>query len=155
MLGLGGGILGHPWISPQVPNGLNTIASEDLNNDGNPDLVVSTGNVSGAVAVALGLGDGTFGATTAYVLDNPYVTSSVRPGVALRDLNGDDRVDMIMGDNILDGAVVFLGNGDGTFPVNGGAGQPDTVLVRDLNHDGNQDLATAGNFVVAIYAGRG
>jgi len=157
LLGLGGGGLGNPWSSPQVPNGLNTIQSEDLNNDGNPDLVISTGDSSGAVVVALGSGDGTFAAATEYVLDNVYVSGGVRPGIALRDMNGDDRVDLIAGDKVLDGVVVLLGNGDGTFPVIGGLGywQPATAIVRDLNHDGNQDLATAGGSTVATYTGQG
>ncbi|MGA7446806.1 MAG: FG-GAP-like repeat-containing protein [Terriglobales bacterium] len=77
--------------------------------------------------------------------------------VAVADLNGDGRMDLVVADGLNDtyccGEVaVLLGNGDGTFQpavVYGtGAYDASSVAVGDVNGDGIPDLI-AGNFCLA------
>ena len=78
--------------------------------------------------------------------------------VAIGDLNGDGRPDLVTANNGVSGdsdeyvgatASVLLGNGDGTFaprtdfgPV-GTSASPSSVAIADLNGDGRLDLAVA------------
>jgi hypothetical protein len=159
-----------------------SVAASDLNGDGHPDLVVTSGCQNAAdcvsvVSVLLGNGDGTFQAPVSYSSGGVYATS-----VAIADLNGDGRQDLAVANEcqVLDpsGGVcwgyapgevsVLLGNGDGTFqaPVsyNSNAYQAFSVAVADLNHDGHPDLAVVSacqsesncvNGVVGVLLGNG
>ena len=63
------------------------------------------------MSVLLGNGDGTFAA------QQTFATGSCPPSVAVADLNGDGKPDLIVA-NYNDNTVsVLLGNGDGTFPT--------------------------------------
>ena len=133
-------------------------AVADFNGDGKQDLV---GNVvAGGVTVMLGNGDGTF--------QNPIytpVTMGYSRWLTAGDVNGDGKADVIIADgngvNNQTGnseITVLLGNGDGTFQLEGhyaapptpdggfdgnGAGDvvnPEDVMVADLNHDGKLDV---------------
>jgi hypothetical protein len=138
-----------------------SVAASDLNRDGHPDLVVTSGCQNAAdcvsvVSVLLGNGDGTFQAPVSYSSGGVYATS-----VAIADLNGDGRPDLVVANEcqVLDpsGGVcwgyalgevsVLLGNGDGTFqaPVSysSNAYQAFSVAIADLNGDGHPDLAVA------------
>lgn len=83
-------------------------------------------------------------------------TSNERASAALGDLNGDGRLDVVLPFGSFIGALVHLGNGDGTF----GAGTlllaPDLrgVALADLNNDGRLDLVTAGLFM-SVFLGNG
>ena len=78
----------------------------------------------------------------------PYATGSNPVSVALYDLNGDSKLDLIVTNAGSNTVSVLLGNGDGTFQskvdyaVGGG---PETFAVGDLNHDGKLDLAVANS----------
>jgi len=87
----------------------------------------------------------------------------VGPGptsVAVSDLNGDGRPDVVVGNrcpssgDCTNGIVsVLLGEGDGTFraPVNYGTGGWNftfTVAIVDLNVDGKPDLVVSNNFTL-------
>jgi hypothetical protein len=138
--------------------GLNAVSVgvADVNGDSKLDLLV--GNEygipcchGGAVGVLLGNGDGTFQAAVAYDSGGLFAE-----GIAIVDINGDHKLDLVVANNCLDanacpsngGALsVLLGNGDGTFhsaaPYRSGGIDAYSVAVGDLNEDGRPDLLVA------------
>src|SRR5205823_4462400 len=119
------------------------IASGDLNNDGNADLVVTDGERS--AYVALGNGDGTFGAFSRIQLGNDPL------GIVIGDFNRDGILDLAVAifgpETSSNGKVaILIGVGDGSFepPVLYDLTHNGVRLVTtDLNHDGKLDLAVA------------
>jgi len=122
-----------------------SLAVADVNGDGKPDLVVAecvdgscTGG-DGAVTVLLGNGDGTFRSAVAYDSGGGSNT-----GVAIADVDGDGKPDLIVANSYSSTVGVLLGNGDGTFQRAqtygpGGIG-PVLIVVADVNGDGKPDL---------------
>jgi hypothetical protein len=140
-----------------------SVVIADLSGDRRPDLVVANAGSFSApdstLSVFLGNGDGTFGLRT-------DVATGVRPfSVAVEDLNGDDRLDLVVanfGATIDPGSTVsvFLGNGDGTFQRRTDFGTgigPSAVAIGDLNGDGRQDLAVTNLLAntVSVLLGNG
>jgi hypothetical protein len=115
----------------------------DVNGDGYQDLVSE--NDGGGVAVALGNGDGTFGAPTV------FPAGDALNGITIGYVNGDSFADIIAS-NSNDGTVsILLGAGDGTFaaPITAAADVPfpsDTDL-GDFNEDGYADLVLKGSLL--------
>jgi Bacterial Ig-like domain (group 3)/FG-GAP-like repeat len=135
-----------PVTSP--PQGGPYLATGDINRDGKPDLVVSTG---GGLFTYTGKGDGTFTPGTS------YVTINSDGFITVTDLDGDGNPDIYVGDangGVFRGdstdtniAYALMGNGDGTF-----SGAPEVAGIYtgsnlgDVNNDGQQDLiVTSGN----------
>lgn len=126
------------------------VAVADVNGDGKPDLIVANCAPSGSsncvqdhgvVGVLLGNGDGTFQPAITYS-SGAYVATSV----AVADLNGDDRLDLLVGHQ--DGSLdVLLGNGDGTFQPAAthpsGGTYTGSVAVADVNGDRKPDVIVA------------
>jgi Bacterial Ig-like domain (group 3)/FG-GAP-like repeat len=124
------------------------------------DIVTANEDFPGTVSVLLGKGDGTF-QTAAHV----PIGQEARPfSVALADLNGDGRLDIVT-TNLLDlaqtkaGIDVLFGNGNGTFgatqfiPSNG---MVSSVVTADLNGDGSPDIVGTGqNLDVFLNRGDG
>ena len=136
----------------QYPDGL---ATTDLNGDGKLDLIV-TGrllNNSGALAVLLGNGDGTF--QPAIMLG---ATANI-PQVTITDVNNDHKLDLVVPDG--QNVGVYLGNGNGTFRaeiLNPTEDYTSVVAVGDFNGDGNPDVAVSDGFdfiTVSILLGNG
>ena len=133
-----------------------TLATGDINNDGNLDLIVTSIDdvSSGGIAVLLGNGDGTF--QTPVLFTNDHGTTLT---VALADVNGDGSLDLLAGSSA-GGVDVFLGNGDGTFqaPVNYGSSlgsQINKVAVADMNGDGFLDIVVANGSSISVLTGMG
>jgi hypothetical protein len=119
------------------------LTSGDTNADNFPDIVSSTvqdtnngtQDVGNTLFVLLGDGKGGF-KTTTYLSDIPSDPH-------LADVNGDGIPDIIAGGST--GALVYQGNGDGTFqnyqePSIGGFALTYAVNAGDYNNDGNADL---------------
>ncbi len=140
--GNGDGTFGAPINFAQI-DGTRAVA-RDLNEDGKLDLVVTGQDAyGGVVTVFLGNGDGTF------LPGVSYATGGYAYGLAIGDVNGDGKLDLVATDlgtypAYADGAVsVLLGNGDGTFgaAANYAAGTyPTTVAIGNFGGDGKLDL---------------
>ncbi|MHB8644369.1 MAG: FG-GAP repeat domain-containing protein, partial [Thermomicrobiales bacterium] len=131
-----------------VANAVSTaVTIGDVTGDGKPDLVVADAG-NNAVIVLPGNGDGTFGAPVSYSLGTTTVTPA---GVAVADLNGDGKLDIVTGN--IGSVTVLLNNGSGGFlpavtyaaPVTAtcSSGCRATITLGDLNGDGKPDIATA------------
>jgi hypothetical protein len=125
------------------------VALGDLNGDGRPDLVTGnggTGEFLNTVSVLLNKGDGSFGA------GHDYEVGFVPRSVAIGDLNGDGKADVVTANDDDHTVSVLLNAGDGTFearrayPVGArpaeASERPDSIAIADLNGDGKPDLVT-------------
>lgn len=123
-----------------------SMAVADINGDGKPDLLVANPcaanspscyeSLPGSAGVLLGNGDGTFQAAVTYSSSGEAVS------VAVADVNGDGKPDLLLADGSAD---VLLGNGDGTFQTgvsyyNSDGSPASAIAVGDVNGDGKPDL---------------
>ncbi|MCU1281406.1 MAG: hypothetical protein JWM53_4952 [bacterium] len=134
-----------------------TIALGDLNGDGFPDAIFAgdpASTLSSAVEVLWNKGNGTFG--------NPlFLTAGSKPaGPALGDVDGDGKLDIVVG-NVGDHSISVLRNGGGgTFqPAVSYAGtfEAGPIALGDLDGDGKLDLvgSMANGVVVRLNGGDG
>jgi len=130
-----------------------SIAVGDLNGDGKLDLVVgdrcaNAGCQSGhgSVGVLLGNGDGRFQPAVAY--DSGGASIFVfEQAVAIADVNGDHKPDLIVTNPGSNTVGVLLGNGNGAFQAAvtyfAGNSYPGSLAVVDVNGDGKPDILVA------------
>ncbi|MDE5096145.1 MAG: VCBS repeat-containing protein, partial [Trichodesmium sp. St11_bin5] len=138
-------------ISPE------SVAVEDFNGDGIPDLAVGDGYYSylDNVSVLLGKGDGSFGSAT------NFPAGDWPRSVAAEDFNGDGISDLTVANYWDDNVSVLLGKGDGSFgsaTINFPVGDsPLSVAVGDFNADGITDLAVTKSpgSNVSVLSGKG
>ena len=122
---------------------LDPFALVDLNRDTRLDLVLQ--NTRG-LRIRLGVGDGTFGPETRYVVDIPGSSSPVKRAIA--DFNGDASPDLIVD------SMVLLGDGSGRFhsllrPRQ--PGMPDYPAGRDVDGNGSADLLGVTTGTVPVF----
>jgi len=158
MLGNGDGTFGAPTNFPAGSTPI-MIANADLNHDGHTDLIVLDqvlfgGQLSGAVSILLGNGDGTFKSHVDYPPGGNFV--------AVADLNGDGNLDLVLTNGAIPGVVsVLLGKGDGTFRpavTYSTDPSPGSVAIADFNGDGKLDLAVTSytaTSALSIFLGNG
>ncbi len=124
-----------------IAPGAGPIATGDLTGDGIVDLAVVNGSASfSGVTIFPSLGNGLFAA--------PLQSETINQanGIAVRDVNGDFKSDLIV--TTSSGVRVLLGNGNGTFAagVDYAAGtSPKWVVVDNFDADTILDLAIAND----------
>ena len=113
----------------------------DMNGDGRPDIVTAN-TYSSTAGVLLGQAGGSFAAVSTYstgVNSEPYA-------VAVADVNGDSRPDIVTANFSSQAVGVLLGQASGGFAAvsqYSAGGSPYDVAVADVNGDGRPDLVTA------------
>jgi hypothetical protein len=139
------------------------IAVADINGDGKPDVVVTnlcmdaSCMTGGTFAVLLGNGDGTF------QLPKSNATSQEIFGVAVGDVDGDNKPDVVItaANSPQPNVAVYKGNGDGTFQfppvgVTTGAQEDRQASLVDVNGDGKLDLVVSHlDFGTSVSLGNG
>jgi FG-GAP-like repeat/PASTA domain len=141
------------WRSPE------SVAIRDLNGDRKPDLAVANNGLNDdgkIVSVLLNKHDGSFRAK------RDYTTGRGPLSVAIGDLNGDRKPDLVTANNYASTVSVLTNRGNGSFHAKRdyktGRGAY-SVAIGDLNGDGKPDLATAnadaGSVSVFINRGHG
>ncbi len=129
------------------------IAAADLNKDGYIDLITAD-EVSCAVSVMMGKGDGTFQDKVSYSVGlGPW-------SLTVGDLNNDGWSDLATGNYMGNTVSVLLNNKDGTFAAKAdyGVGDfPQTVTLGDFNQDSVSDLVVANytDKTVSVLLGKG
>ena len=113
------------------------VAVADVNSDGRLDIVTAN-NASGAAGVLLGLAGGGFATASTYSVG----VNSQPESVAVADLNGDGRLDIVTANYGTNMAGVLLGLAGGGFaPVSTYSNAlPSGVTVADVNGDGRSDI---------------
>jgi hypothetical protein len=164
LLGNGDGTFGAP-IS--TPSGINPIglAAGDFNGDGKLDLALTSWDASGELTIFTGNGNGSFTVGASYPFNTwtqCYPSGGANPyWLGAADLNQDGKLDLAVavqysacdteysGENTWGAALVYTGNGDGTFTLDEGpwVGGVDNsgIALGDFNSDGMIDMAVAGN----------
>jgi hypothetical protein len=148
-LGNGDGSFGAAtnFVFP-TSSGASAVAVGDFNNDGKLDVAALARLSPGFIAVYLGNGAGGFATPTTYAIGN---TSDIYQGLAVADVNGDGKLDLVATNGNDNTVSVLLGNGDGTFQtqrtfttVGNSTGQvPNGIAVADVNKDGKPDLVVS------------
>ena len=138
------------------------LAIADLDGDGRPDVVTTGVGTSGAstLSVLLNAGGGAFAPRADYSI-NGGATS-----LAIGDLNGDGRPDVVAGGEGGFGVEVLLNAGAGVlrgFALCACGGQSPAVALGDLDGDGRTDIVagnrretgqeTSGDLVVVLNGG--
>ncbi|CAF0935423.1 unnamed protein product [Adineta steineri] len=145
--------------STGVGSGPYPVTVGDVNQDGKLDIIV-TNFKTGTVGVLLNAGNGTFLAQVAYPTGTTYDTWSV----SLADINGDSKLDIIIGNTASNNIGVLLNTGNGTFAAKvtysiGTNSYPCSVAVVDVNSDNKPDIIVANynanNTVVLLNTGNG
>jgi hypothetical protein len=118
----------------------------DVNGDGIPDLVSSSGYV------ALGLGEAKFAPPVFY----PVESSGTSVNVVLADLHKKGLTDIVAGQNLA--VTVLLNHGNGTFEDGGWTSVPGSSncgAAADFNGDGKSDLAVLTSQGITVLLGTG
>ena len=140
-----------------VGTGPANLVVSDINGDGRPDLVVANaGNATVSVRLADPTRPGFFLPTT--VLSTPGRTPL---DVAVGDLNGDGRMDIVVAASGANSVLVFTQTSTGTFnapTTYAVGGDPQGLTVADLDGNGRADIAvatTANTVSVLLQTGAG
>jgi mannose-1-phosphate guanylyltransferase len=122
------------------------VAVVDVNSDSKPDIIVAN-YLADNVGVLFNSGNGTFTAQTTYSTGN----GSSPNGVAVVDVNSDNKPDIIVANKGSVNVGVFLNSGNGTFTAQttystGTNSYPTFVAVVDVNNDSKPDIIVANEY---------
>ena len=155
LINTGVGLYADP-VTYSLPSSPQTVGIADINGDSHPDVVVAGGLSSGygRVFVLMNNGDGTLAAPVSY--DQPTGARDL----ALGDVNGDGRPDVVTANAAGNQVAVMLTNADGTLgsATTYAAGtNPTGVAIADLTGDGHSDIVAANykSNTVSVFAGDG
>jgi hypothetical protein len=142
LLGNGDGTVQAAVSCGYVPEYGHSVTVADVNADGNSDLVVGgscvADNCKDLVGVLLGNGDGSFQTVVTYDSGEEFGSF-----VAVADVNGDGKLDLLTANMVSNTMGVLLGNGDGrfgpvtTYCVTGYSAR--AIAVADVNSDAKPD----------------
>jgi hypothetical protein len=141
LLNKGNGTFFAPTNTPVAGTAiqLNSLRTADFNGDGIPDLAAISASAQLLCFVFLGKGDGTF-----TNVDQKVIPASAIYNLAIADVNGDGRPDIVVASYT---TVTILENlGDGTFapPLQFTATSVGSVVSGDFNKDGKADVLAFG-----------
>lgn len=134
--------------APNSPLPVNAyaVAIADVNGDRHQDLIVTAEHLQ----IFLGDGSGKFRSAPDFDLD----TGGHQTELAVADVNGDGKLDVLTADHQVYSVCVFLGDGKGKFaatplspvwPRRGEHPHTHALLVIDVNNDRKPDIITANN----------
>ncbi|MBF9239810.1 VCBS repeat-containing protein [Hymenobacter sp. BT683] len=152
-----GGFLPPPAPIPsQIGAGLSNpsaIALADANNDGNLDIFVIGGSISGRYGTMLGDGTGRFTA----VFEASYYSGDSLNGLAVGDVNGDGNADLLTSPARSAKVLVLLSNAQGGFTSaqDVPTGYNNALALADMNRDGKLDIVAVSPNAVAVRLGNG
>jgi len=136
------------YLTTRSPWGATAVALGDLNGDGRTDIVVTAGgNSPTSIVVWYQAADGSLGAAT------PVATYDIPTEVAVADVDGDGRADVVVTHAGWSAVGVYLQQAGGTLAaevryvadVNGGNR---SLAVADVNRDGRPDILVEGRLLL-------
>jgi uncharacterized protein (DUF2141 family) len=137
-----------PAVTYAIGNTINAsyLAVGDVNGDGKLD-VVTTNTDNGTVSVLINNGSGAF--PSAVVYSGRLGAADLIGSLALKDVNGDRKLDIAVPNQSRGIIKILLNDGTGTFtslpttfPTESVSSHPYSALLADLNADGKADIVT-------------
>jgi hypothetical protein len=120
-----------------------SVKVNDLDNDGNLDVIQFVDGSTKDIIIYKGNGDGTFGTRNYYRLPNSRTDISA---VAIKDINSDGFSDIVITEYSKKRANVYLNNGDGSILFLDEyvfTGRAQNLLLKDINEDGHMDMVVS------------
>jgi hypothetical protein len=132
-------------------SGARSVAIGDLNGDNKMDIAVAS--YTNYVWIYRNTGTGGAGSAISFTPSSSLTTGSRPTSVAIRDLDGDGKVEIAITNRVGNRIEIFRNTGTGGvgssisfasgFGYSTPANYPESIAIGDLNSDGRADLATA------------
>ena len=147
LVNLGNGMFTSPMLySTNGSSYPGSVATADINGDNKPDIIVAN-SYTDNVGVLLNTGNGIFTSQTTY-----STAGQSRPiSVTTADVDGDNKLDILVANSYTDNVGVLLNTGNGTFSrqthySTGLNSFPYSVTTADVNGDNKPDIIVANFF---------